>query len=182
MTLSKLKHICAAGLLASAAVLGCSPGSVAEDAMKALEDIENTYGVVPGFFRLVPASELEGAWAAFRALQLNTELATDAKTRELIAVAVAAQGPCRPCVYFHAAAAYANGASEAEIAEAVAIGAVAQKFDGALAGAGSDIDRFRRETDLLLWNDVQTVEARGPKTDFCNIDVAWVGGELVACD
>ena len=45
------------------------------------------------------------------------------KTRELVALGVAAQIPCAYCVYFHTQSARALGASETEIREAVAIAA-----------------------------------------------------------
>jgi AhpD family alkylhydroperoxidase len=153
------KHIVAAALLALSAI----PQSVlAGDAEAAYEDIRETYGSVPGFFYLFARDGVVEAWKAFKALQLNPDIGMDAKTRELVGAAVAAGGDCQACVYFHAAAAFANGASQAEISEAAALGAATKRLHRVFDQAGADQDDFRRETDLVLWGDPQTVKLRSP--------------------
>ncbi|MEI7601634.1 MAG: carboxymuconolactone decarboxylase family protein, partial [Aestuariivirga sp.] len=94
----------------------------AEDpaATAAYADIQATLGMVPAFFRAFPESGIAGAWAEFKMVQLNPATALNGKTKELIGLAVAAQIPCGYCVYFHTAAAKANGATDEEIREAVA--------------------------------------------------------------
>ncbi len=47
--------------------------------------------------------------------------ALDAKTKELIALAVSVALRCDPCITFHAKAAIATGASDDEIAEAMGV-------------------------------------------------------------
>ena len=71
----------------------------------------------------------------------------DAKTRELIALAVAAQIPCGYCVYGHMKAARAQGASEAEIREAVATAANVRQWSTVLNGMGYDFEAFKAEID-----------------------------------
>ena len=68
-------------------------------------DIEQTLGSVPGFFKQFPEAGIAGAWAEFKSVQLNPKTKLDAKTKELIGLAVSAQIPCQYCVYFHTAAA-----------------------------------------------------------------------------
>lgn len=77
----------------------------AGEAEAAYQDIAETYGTIPGFFRLFSASQIAEAWEALKLLQLNPDIKMDARIRELIGVAVATQGDCRSCAYFHVAAA-----------------------------------------------------------------------------
>ena len=172
----------AAGLFACLTILVVPQVAVAGDADAAYEEIGETYGTVPGFFRLFPRDDVADAWDAFVTLQLNPSIVMEPKARELIGVAVAAQGPCRACVYFHAAAALANGASEEEIREAVGVGAATRRLNGFFAEAGVDFDRFKRETDFVLWGDEQTIALRGPQGDFCGFIIAWAGADYVGCD
>ena len=64
---------------------------------------------------------IAGAWAEFKSVQLNPNTKLDGKTKELIGLAVSAQVPCQYCIYFHTAAAKANGATDQEVGEAVAM-------------------------------------------------------------
>jgi len=113
-------------------------------------DIEQTLGLVPGFFKAFPESGIAGAWAEFKSFQLNPKTKLDGKTKELIGLAVAAQIPCHYCIYFHTAAATANGASAEEIREAVAMAAIVRHWSTVLNGMQVDAAAFRRETDTVL--------------------------------
>lgn len=73
----------------------------------------------------------------------------DAKTRELIALAVAAQIPCAYCIYAHNKNARAAGASEAEVREAVATSAHVRHWSTVLNGMGYDLDAFKAEVDAM---------------------------------
>jgi len=85
-----------------------------------------------------------------KTFQLNPGTQLDGKTKELIGLAVAAQIPCQYCIYFHTAAAKANGATDEEIKEAVAMAAVARHWSTVLNGMQVDLDGFKRETDAVL--------------------------------
>jgi AhpD family alkylhydroperoxidase len=124
----------------------------AEDssAQATYRDIEQTLGLVPGFFKAFPESGIAGAWAEFKSVQLNPKTKLDGKTKELIGLAVAAQIPCHYCIYFHTAAAKANGASAEEIREAVAMAAIARHWSTVLNGMQVDAAAFQRETDTVL--------------------------------
>ena len=93
---------------------------------------------------------IAGAWAEFKSLQLNPKTKLDGKTKELIGLAVSAQIPCQYCVYFHTAAAKANGASADEVREAVAMAAVVRHWSTVLNGMQVDLAGFKRETDTVL--------------------------------
>ena len=129
-----------------------APLARAEDdtAQAAYTDIQRTLGLVPGFFKAFPASGIAGAWAEFKSVQLNPRTKLDGKTKELIGLAVAAQIPCRYCIYFHTAAARANGASDEEIREAVAMAAISRHWSTVLNGMQIDEAAFQHETDTVL--------------------------------
>jgi AhpD family alkylhydroperoxidase len=77
----------------------------------------------------------------------------DAKTRELVALGVAAQIPCIYCVYYHDKAARRQGASEAEIREAVATAAHVRHWSTVLNGMAYDFDAFKAEVDAMQAQD-----------------------------
>ena len=66
----------------------------------------------------MPDSSLELEWELFKAIQLN-ETAIPNKYNELMGVAISAAIRCRYCSQFHTEMAKLNGASDAEIEEAV---------------------------------------------------------------
>lgn len=149
-------HKSTAITLALSAAIGAlalaAPLARAEDpsAQAAYSDIERTLGLVPGFFKAFPESGIAGAWAEFKSVQLNPKTKLDGKTKELIGLAVAAQVPCQYCIYFHTAAAKANGATDEEVREAVAMAAITRHWSTVLNGMQVDEAAFRRETDTVL--------------------------------
>ena len=116
----------------------------------AYRDIEQTLGLVPTFFRQFPESGIAGAWAEFKSVQLNPDSALNGKTKELIGLGVASQIPCHYCVYFHTAAAKANGATDAEIREAVAMAAIVRHWSTVLNGMQADFAGFKQEVDTVM--------------------------------
>jgi AhpD family alkylhydroperoxidase len=141
--------IAAAGLISLVAL----PSAVsAEDAsaQAAYKDIEQILGSVPSFFKLFPEAGIAGAWAEFKAVQLNPKTKLDGKTKELLGLAIAAQIPCHYCVYFHTAAAKLNGATEQEIRETVAMAAIVRHWSTVLNGMQVDFNGFKQETDAIL--------------------------------
>jgi AhpD family alkylhydroperoxidase len=128
----------------------CAGPVMAQDAGSTYQDIQNTLGMVPGFFKLFPEEGIAGAWAEFKSVQLNPKSALSGKEKELIGLAVAAQIPCSYCIYFHTAAAKANGATDAEIREAVAMAAITRHWSTVLNGMQADPAAFRHDTDTVL--------------------------------
>jgi AhpD family alkylhydroperoxidase len=124
----------------------------AEDAtaQAAYRDIEQTLGFVPSFFKLFPEVGIAGAWAEFKSVQLNPKTRLDSKTKELMGLAVASQIPCQYCVYFHTAAAKANGATDEDIREAIAMAAIVRHWSTVLNGMQVDLNVFKKETDTVL--------------------------------
>ena len=151
MRRSILSIMLTAGVL-STAIAGIVTSASAQDAsaQATYRDIEQTLGSVPTFFKMFPESGIAGAWAEFKSVQLNPKTALNGKTKELIGLAVAAQIPCHYCIYFHTAAAKLNGATDAEIREAVAMAAITRHWSTVLNGMQVDLDGFKRETDTVL--------------------------------
>src|SRR6516162_2028911 len=127
------RSLLTASALALTVFVNASPAP-AGDATATYQDIEKTLGMVPGFFKVFPQSGIAGAWDEFKTVQLSPNTALDGKTKQLIGLAVAAQIPCQYCIYFHTAAAKANGASDEEIKEAVAMAGVVRHWSTVLNG------------------------------------------------
>ena len=141
--------------IATAATLGIAalaPVASAEDAtaQATYRDIEQTLGFVPSFFKVFPEAGIAGAWAEFKSVQLNPKTKLDGKTKELIGLALASQIPCQYCIYFHTAAAKANGATDEDIREAVAMAAIVRHWSTVLNGMQVDLAAFKQDTDTVL--------------------------------
>lgn len=137
-------------LVATIGISGLAAAEDKVDTKATYADIEATFGAVPGFLRAVPAEAIAGAWAEMKGLQLNPGTALSNKEKELIGLAVAAQIPCHYCVYFHTAAAKANGATDEEIREAVGMAAETRHWSTVLNGSQIDMETFKHETDAAL--------------------------------
>lgn len=137
--------------LAAGALLAITPAR-AEDASAtaAYKDIQATLGSVPDMFKTLPDGAVAGAWAEIKGVQLNPKTALDGKTKELMGLAVASQIPCQYCIYFHTLAAKANGASDEEIKEAVAMAAIVRHWSTMLNGSQVDLATFKKQTDGLF--------------------------------
>ena len=83
----------------------------------------------------LPDQALKPLWDEYLAV-MNPTGALDGKTKQLIALGVAAQIPCAYCVYAHTKAAKAAGATDAQIKEAIATAALV-RFNSTMLN-GSD--------------------------------------------
>ena len=133
-------------------------GALAEESAT-YADIEATLGAVPSMFKVFPEAGLAGAWEEFKSVQLNADTELDGKTKELLGLAVASQIPCSYCIYFHTAAAKANGATEEEIREAVAMAAIVRHWSTVLNGMQVDPVAFRAEVDALMQGAAEAAAA-----------------------
>lgn len=122
------------------------------DAASAYKDMESTLGRVPTFLRKFPEIGVASAWRELKNVQLNPATKLDGKTKELMGLAVAAQVPCTYCVAFHTEAAKLNGATDAEIREAVAMAAITRHWSTVLNATQPDEAQFRREVDQIIRN------------------------------
>ncbi|SFN73971.1 alkylhydroperoxidase AhpD family core domain-containing protein [Mesorhizobium sp. NFR06] len=138
-------------IVAAGALLAITPAR-AEDASAtaAYKDIQATLGSVPDMFKTLPDVAVAGAWAEIKGVQLNPNTALDGKTKEPMGLAVASQIPCQYCIYFHTLAAKANGASDEEIKEAIAMAAIVRHWSTMLNGSQVDLATFKKQTDDLF--------------------------------
>jgi AhpD family alkylhydroperoxidase len=108
------------------------------------KDMEKMFGVVPSFFKSVPDSSLELEWNLMKAVQAE-EGAVPNKYRELIGVALSAFMKCKYCLFFHTEMAKANGATQAEIEDAIHFAKSSVGWSTYITGMQTDFEQFKRE-------------------------------------
>lgn len=105
-------------------------------------------GPPPFFKETLPEHAIAKMLESYGVLQ-GEGAALDPKTRELIALAVAAQIPCEYCVYAHRKNAKGHGASEAELREAAATAGYVRMWSTVFQAAAYDLDEFKADHDKL---------------------------------
>ena len=134
----------------------------ADEALDAAKsEMESALGTVPPFIALLPEGAQAGAWSFMKGSSGNPDGEIPAKYRDLIALGVAAQVPCAYCAYAHTAFAKANGATDAEVQEAIAYAAEVRLWSTILNGNQFDLDKFKAEIDGILAHVAEAQE----KTD-----------------
>ena len=108
------------------------------------KEIEEMMGVVPSFLKALPDSTLELEWQTMKRVQMEPGPIPN-KYRELIGLAVAAATRCRYCTFFHTEMAKLNGATEAEIEDAVHFAKSTMGWSTYLNGMQMDYEQFKSE-------------------------------------
>ncbi|HSY38233.1 MAG TPA: carboxymuconolactone decarboxylase family protein, partial [Polyangia bacterium] len=137
------------------------------DGASALKEAAQMLGYVPDFLRTFPDEARAGAWKQFRDVQLNPGTALAGKNKELVGLAVASQIPCKFCIIAHTEFAKLNGATDAEIHEAIAMAALTRDLSTMLNGMEVDEPQFRRDIDHLVKGAkaaAQKAAAKSPTT------------------
>jgi AhpD family alkylhydroperoxidase len=144
------------------ALLGTAAARAQESnpAAAARADIAKTLGFVPQFFQQFPDSALPGAWEEMKTLQLNPATALPPKVKEAIGLAVAAQVPCKYCILAHTEFGKLNGASQAELGEAVTMAALTRHWSTFLNGIQTDEAKFRGEIAQIVENVKRAAAAK----------------------
>jgi AhpD family alkylhydroperoxidase len=138
-------------------------------AAAAKADIQKTIGFVPQFLARLPESALPGTWEELKTLQLNPSTALNGRTKELIGLGVSGQIPCRYCIYAHTEFAKLNGASEAEVGEAVAMAAITRHWSTFLNGIQTDEAKFRGEIAKIVENVKKASASKAPAGPPVNV-------------
>lgn len=112
-------------------------------------EIRETFGFVPDFYGPLPDAMMHHAWGIQRDLEMP-ETALDARTKQLIGLAIASHIKCRYCIYYHTEAAQLHGATAEQLREAIAMGGFTALMSNSISGAQIDFDRFQREVDRAL--------------------------------
>lgn len=127
-----------------------SPTRPSPEVQATYQDIQNTLGIVPTFMRNYPEAGISAAWEEFKRIELDKQTFLSGKTKELIGLSVAAQIPCKFCVYFHTESARANGATDAEIKEAIAMSAATRHWSTFLNGSQYSDAEFQKEVNTIM--------------------------------
>lgn len=122
------------------------------------QEIEGMFGLVPNFFNNVPDSSLELEWRLFKEVQFN-EGALPNKYRELIGLAIAAITKCRYCLFYHTELAKLNGATDAEIEDAVHFAKSSAGWSTYITGMQTDFEQFKAEV-LQACEHVRSMQPR----------------------
>jgi AhpD family alkylhydroperoxidase len=107
-------------------------------------EIEQMFGLVPRFITLLPDSSLELEWNLMKKVQVEDGPIPN-KYRELIGVGISATTKCPYCIYFHTEMAKLNGATQAEIEDAVHYAKSSAGWSTYLNGLQLDLPEFRSE-------------------------------------
>src|SRR4029450_12853687 len=82
-------------------------------------------------------------------------------------LAASAQVPCVYCIYAHTAAAKANGATDGEIREAVAMAAITRHWSTVLNGVQVDLATFKSDFDTVLRIAGERAKTTADATELC---------------
>jgi AhpD family alkylhydroperoxidase len=121
-----------------------SQGAKTMDRQEIYQDMESMFGLVPSWFKAVPDSTLELEWNLMKRVQFD-EGAIPNKYRELIGIALSAITKCRYCVHFHTEMAKLNGATDAEIEDALHFAKSSAGWSTYINGLQIDFDEFKDE-------------------------------------
>ncbi len=121
------------------------------------DQIKEMFGLVPGFFKAIPDSSLEMEWNLFKRVQFD-EGPIPNKYRELMGLAIAAVTKCRFCAFFHTETARLNGATDAEIEDAVHFAKSSAGWSAYINGLQTDFEQFKDEV-LQICEHVQSLQA-----------------------
>jgi len=141
----KLSRTLAAAAMLGTALLSQASAEEILSVEQTYKEIETTFGGVPGFMKVYPKGAIAGMWQVTKNFEMSDKTALDPKTKALIGVAVAAQIPCRYCIWLDTKTAKQQGASDAEIAEAVTVAAMTRHWSTVLNGMQIDFETFKSE-------------------------------------
>lgn len=136
-------------LLALSVSAALAAPALADDAATTRAQIAEMFGKAPTFVGQVADAALPGLWAETMQLELSGDTALDSKTKALISLAVAAQIPCHYCVWMDTNTARQAGATDQEIAEAVAVAGLTRNWSTIFNGLQVDFDTFKAELGAM---------------------------------
>ena len=112
-------------------------------------EVKQAMGLVPQWLEQMPEGVVQGFWVQARDFWLK-ETKIPNKFKELIGIAVSGATRCKYCALFHTEAARLFGASNDEIAEASAMGALTMMASTFVNAQQIDFERFRQETRDII--------------------------------
>lgn len=118
------------------------------DHKQVIDEIEQSFGFVPSFFKLLPDEYLGSEWDLQKRITLE-ETHIPNKYKELMGLAVAAVTRCKYCTYYHTVAAKLFGAMDEEIEEAMHYTKQVIGWSSYINGMQMDYDNFKKEMDRI---------------------------------
>ena len=119
-------------------------GEINQKRRKVYGEIKSMLGIVPSFFNSIPDSSIEDEWRLMKLSQFDSGPIPN-KYRELMGLAIAAVTRCKYCAFFHTEAAKMNGATEAELEDAVHFAKSSAGWSAYLNGMQVDFEQFKKE-------------------------------------
>jgi AhpD family alkylhydroperoxidase len=111
-------------------------------------EIEKTFGLIPGFINGVPQDVLVQMWPIMKTYIFG-QTRIPGKYREMISLAVAATLKCPYCETFHRAASKMNGATDEELAELGAIVGQVTFWSSVFHTLNYDMNTFMKEFQAM---------------------------------
>ena len=112
-------------------------------------EVKQAMGLVPQWLDQMPEGIVQGFWVQARDFWLK-ETKIPNKYKELIGVAVSGATRCKYCALFHTEAARLFGATDDEVAEASAMGALTMMASTFINAQQIDYEKFRQETRDII--------------------------------
>ncbi len=107
-------------------------------------EIEDTFGLVPGYLEALPEQDLINEWPNMKRFMFGaTEI--ESKNRELVGLAVAAAIGCEYCRHFHKGAAQLHGATDEELAEVAFLASYTPRYSAIIQAQDYDVGQFKDE-------------------------------------
>jgi len=126
-----------------------SQAGLSPERQRVYAEIEAAFGFVPGFMATMSDVSLEDEWKTLKAVQMEPGPIPN-KYRELIGLGVAAARGCEYCTYFHTQFARLNGATDAEIEDAVHFAKSNVGWSTYLHGMQYDLNQFKKDVDRIV--------------------------------
>lgn len=113
-----------------------------------VNDIEDTFGIVPGYLEALPEQDLINEWPTMKRFMFGqTEI--EPKNRELVGLAVAAAIGCEFCRHFHKGAAQLHGATDEELAELSFLASYTPRYSALIQAQNYDVEQFKQEVEQI---------------------------------
>jgi len=142
------------GLLLSFPGAGYSAGSdqcgaAGKTRAEIYAEMQSMLGLVPTFFKSIPDSTLGLEWELIKRVQMEPGPIPN-KYRELIGLGVSAATKCEYCTFFHTEMARLNGATDAEIEDALHYAKSTTGWSTYINGSQADLEQFRSEVKAMV--------------------------------
>jgi len=113
-----------------------------------VKEIENTFGLLPGFMKNTPREILQQMWPLFKKYQMG-ESTIPQKYREMMMLAAAAATKCPYCQTFHKESSKMLGATDEELNELAVIVELSSFWSNVLHTQNYDYNTFVRELQQM---------------------------------